>query len=40
VAVVHGAGLLDTTYGYGAAIILLALLASANLIRMPTTQPA
>ena len=34
-AVVHGVGLLDTTYWYGLAVILLALLAAANLMRIP-----
>ncbi len=34
-AVVHGVGLLDTTYWYGLAVILLAILATANLIRTP-----
>jgi predicted MFS family arabinose efflux permease len=38
-AVVHGIGLLDTTYGYGAAVVLLALLATVNLIRFPATDP-
>jgi MFS family permease len=34
-AVVQGVGLLDTTYWYGLAVILLAMLATANLIRIP-----
>lgn len=34
-AVVHGEGLLHTTYWYGAAVILLAALATANLVRIP-----
>jgi MFS family permease len=34
-AVVHGVGLLDTTYWYGLAVILLAMLASVNLLRLP-----
>jgi hypothetical protein len=39
VAVVHGVGLLATTYWYGAAVILLAVLATVNLVRVPTDQP-
>jgi hypothetical protein len=38
-AVVHGVGLLDTTYWYGLAVILLAMLATANLIRTPAHAP-
>lgn len=34
-AVVHGGGLLHTTYWYGAAVILLAVLATGNLVRIP-----
>jgi predicted MFS family arabinose efflux permease len=34
-AVVQGVGLVDTTYWYGLAVILLAMLATANLIRIP-----
>jgi hypothetical protein len=38
-AVVHGLGLLETTYWYGAAVIFLAVLATVNLIRIPTLHP-
>ena len=38
--VVHGGGLLNTTYGYGAAVILLALTATANLVRIPGFEEA
>jgi MFS family permease len=36
VAVVRGGGLVDTSYEYGVAVILLALFATANLIRLAT----
>jgi hypothetical protein len=39
-AVVHGLGLLETTYVYGAAVIFLAVLATVNLIRIPAPNPA
>ncbi len=39
-AVVQGVGLLDTTYWYGLAVILLALLATANLMRIPDRAAA
>jgi MFS family permease len=34
-AIVRGVGLLDTTYVYGIAVILLATIATANLVRIP-----
>jgi MFS family permease len=38
VLVVHGSGLIDTAYEYGAALIVLALLALAGLLRTPRAQ--